>query len=428
MFDEVKPLSGKAKNTFGGWAATLVDNLDTLYIMEMRDEFNSAVEAAISIDWSDFQGGSACNMFETTIRYLGGLLSAYDLSHEPALLDKAIELGDMLYAGFDTPNHMPGFWLDFGKARLGKLLADEHQPAASVTLQMEFTRLAQLTGNNKYYDAVARVTDKLYDSQNKTQVPGMWPTFFQLRHGMFTLDNSFTLGALSDSMYEYVLKTHLLLGATEPKYEQMYRTAADTVIEYLLFRPMTPENLDNLMSGTYVHEEKDEKRSSHLNPQGQHLACFAGGMFALGGKVFNIPKHIEVGEKLTRGCIWAYEKSMNGVAPEIFELMACESKIDCVWDEDQWLKASDGREVPRGFTGVSDPRYILRPEAIESVFVLYRITGKEEYRDAAWKMFMAIQTMTDAPFGNAAIADVTMSDPRQMDSMEVSEIATNHSC
>jgi mannosyl-oligosaccharide alpha-1,2-mannosidase len=54
------------------------------------------------------------SVFETTIRYVGGLLSAYDLSDEkyPILLAKAIELGDMLYDSFDTANNMPvvGSW------------------------------------------------------------------------------------------------------------------------------------------------------------------------------------------------------------------------------------------------------------------------------------------------------------------------------
>lgn len=32
-WDELRPVSGGGKNTFGGWAATLVDSLDTLWIM-----------------------------------------------------------------------------------------------------------------------------------------------------------------------------------------------------------------------------------------------------------------------------------------------------------------------------------------------------------------------------------------------------------
>lgn len=108
MHDEVTPLTGKSKDPFGGWAATLVDALDTLWIMDMKDEFTKAVAAADGIDFTR-SPMATINIFETNIRYLGGFLSAYELSGRahPILLKKAIELGDLLMCAFDTPNHMP---------------------------------------------------------------------------------------------------------------------------------------------------------------------------------------------------------------------------------------------------------------------------------------------------------------------------------
>jgi hypothetical protein len=38
-----------------------------------------------------------------------------------------------------------------------------------------------------------------------------------------------------------------------------------------------------------------------------------------------------------------------------------------------------------------DPRYQLRPEVVESVFVLWRITGNPKYRAVAWRIFQALQ-------------------------------------
>lgn len=107
MRDEVAPLSGGYRTVFGGWAATLIDSLDTLWIMGFKAEFRQAVMAVSKIDFSKPEGHEALNLFETTIRYLGGLLSAYDLSQQSVLLKKAIELGEMLYIAFDTPNRMP---------------------------------------------------------------------------------------------------------------------------------------------------------------------------------------------------------------------------------------------------------------------------------------------------------------------------------
>jgi len=71
-----------------------------------------------------------------------------------------------------------------------------------------------------------------------------------------------------------------------------------------------------------------------------------------------------------------------------------------------------------GFTGIGDARYILRPEAIESVFILYRMTGDERLRDQAWDMFQAIERHTKVEYGSAALVDVTSNTPRQSDIME----------
>ena len=62
-----------------------------------------------------------------------------------------------------------------------------------------------------------------------------------------------------------------------------------------------------------------------------------------------------------------------------------------------------------------------RPEAIESVFVMYRITGDKTWRDKGWKMFQAIQNATRTEWGYSAIKDVTVTKSKKKnmsDSME----------
>ena len=112
--DEVMPVSGSKKDPFAGWGATLVDALDSLWIMGMKDEFEEAVKAVENIDFTTTHRPDV-PLFETTIRYLGGFLAAYDMAgkkHE-ILLTKAKELAEILMAAFDTPNRMPQtyyFW------------------------------------------------------------------------------------------------------------------------------------------------------------------------------------------------------------------------------------------------------------------------------------------------------------------------------
>ena len=108
MKDELHPISGQYVNTFGGWAATLVDSLDTLWLMGMKDEFEVAVDAAAMIDFSMTEF-DVINVFETTVRYLGGYLGAFDITDSayPVLLRKATEVREFFYKAFNTPNRIP---------------------------------------------------------------------------------------------------------------------------------------------------------------------------------------------------------------------------------------------------------------------------------------------------------------------------------
>lgn len=108
MQDELSPVSGKFRNPFCGWAATLVDSLDSLWMMGMMDQFENATAAVKDIDFTT-SIKNEIPLFETTIRYLGGLLGAYDISgaKHKILLHKAVELAEILMGAFDTPNRMP---------------------------------------------------------------------------------------------------------------------------------------------------------------------------------------------------------------------------------------------------------------------------------------------------------------------------------
>lgn len=413
--DELAPISGESIDTFGGWAATLVDTLDTLWIMDLKLEFYEASAAVVAIDFAETSAGAA-NVFETTIRHLGGLLSAYDLSGDKAILQKAVELGEMLYVAFDTPNRLPGFWLNFDDAINGNQLAGTNDPSASpASLCLEFTRLSQITGDPKFYDATDRVTRFLERTQHDTTLPGMWPTTMDFQNEKAPGD-SFTLGALADSLYEYLPKMYALLGGRDDTYEKLYRGAADATIKHLLFRPMLPDGKDILFAG----DARVEDGRVELTPESQHLTCFTGGMFALGGKLLGIDEDINIGERLARGCGWAYSQFPTGLMPEIFGLIPCDSLEGCAWDEERWNREGD-RTLNKGWIHAREPKYILRPEAIESVFLLYRMTGKEDLRDLAWDMFQGILKSTETDLAYAAIKDVNaVGETEKEDSMEVS--------
>ncbi|KAH8170658.1 glycosyl hydrolase family 47 domain-containing protein [Sarocladium implicatum] len=398
--DELAPLSETGKKSLSGWGAQLIDALDTLWIMDLKDEFRLAVRQVATIDWA--ATNDHINVFEVTIRHLGGLISAYELSGEQVLLYKAVELGDMLYAAFDTPNRLPPHWLDVYKARSGRQEADESMSgAAGGSLCLEFTRLTQLTGDPKYYDATERLKQFFHKFQNETTIPGLWPHTMNYQQEKMT-KTLYTLGAGSDSMYEYLPKMHALLGGLDLEYEKMIVKALEAARDNLMYKPMNPSDKNFLMIGKAT---VNKNKIVELAPETEHLACFAGGMYALAGRLLNRGHFTDLGARLTRGCVWAYESFQTNIMPEIVELVACESRYKpCPYDPEA-LPSGRAKNLPAGFVRVRDTEYRLRPEAIESVFYMWRTTGEKTYREAAWSMWKGIVRETETDLAFATVDD-----------------------
>lgn len=580
--DELKPSSRESANPFMGWGATLVDSLDTLWIMGLTEEFEEAVECVAAIDFTT-SPRKDIPLFEVTIRYLGGLLGAYDVSNNKYadLLRQARILADILIGAFDTPNHMPLTFYNWALQHTSQ----PHRASAHVvmaelgTLSLEFTRLAQLTGNITYYDAVARVTDELEQLQTKTLIPGLWPLKLDasgcktsgvplavkamsqgeadhvgstpqairrsseeaqpplrmasqevlevkcIPQGLAAepdgIPQEFGIGGQADSTYEYLPKMHLLLRGGTDQYKRMYSNAAKAIREKLLFRPMTKDKTDSLFASahTFSRKAKDARKRETIVYEVTHLSCFVGGMFALGSRLFDIPTDLELAKKLTEGCVWAYNSMPTGIMAESAAVVPCASLDGCDWNETRWHEAvdperqerfaaltaynrkqkaiydkahevasgahkdldgsissagpsimdaasrkRDGTEeddprsalaadvvdnhtvsatatysfvpkaalsheeyvqaqirearLPPSYTRIFDAKYGLRPEALESVFYLYRITGDDSWREKGWKMFQAITRVTHTDIGHSAIKDVTSLAGEQTDKME----------
>lgn len=112
--DDLKPSTNEPGYSRNDWGATAVDALGTAILMEKVEVVNTVLQHIQSIDFSKTK--SPISVFETTIRYLGGMLSAYDLLTGPfshlvsdqtlikALLDQSERLGTILSTAF-VPGH-----------------------------------------------------------------------------------------------------------------------------------------------------------------------------------------------------------------------------------------------------------------------------------------------------------------------------------
>lgn len=402
--DVYNPLTKTGKNMGPhplGWI--IVDSLDTLHLMGLDEEFKTATawvanELTYDIDYE-------VNVFETTIRMLGGLLSAYFLSQNDMFLDKAVDLGDRLLGAFESPSGLPYASVNLKTKKGVKNHVDNgaSSTAEVSTLQLEFKYLSKLTGESLYWEKVEKIMQIL---DNNHAQDGLVPIYVHPDTGRYQ-GQIIRLGSRGDSYYEYLLKQYLQTEQEEPIYNLMYQESLRGMKDNLL-RHSKPNNL--AFFGELEHGIKGP-----LSNKMDHLVCFIGGLFALGAtdgqtlqkarKSSNWSKMKEddmlLAKDITHTCYEMYHQTATGLAPEIVVF-----NTDDTSKEDFYVKPLDRHNLQR-------------PETVESLFILYRITGDPIYRKWGWEIFKSFEQHTKTPGGSyTSLQDVTEVPPKQRDNME----------
>ncbi|KAI5115464.1 hypothetical protein M0805_006169, partial [Coniferiporia weirii] len=417
--DEYHPISHQGTNLSeaGGIGYTVVDSLDTMMIMGLEDEVARArkwVEEKLSFD----KDGSF-STFETTIRVLGGLLSAYHLSGGDKLyLERAVDLADRMLPAFDTPSGLPLSSVNLAQ-RVGIPDRDNNgwvSTAEVATLQLEMRYLSALTDDDTYWKAAEKVMSLIKKNNLR---PHLATIFMDPESGAF-VPFDIRLGSRGDSYYEYLIKQYLQTARTEDVYKDMYLESMDAVNKHLIQRSKTSGII-------YTAELIPERQSGgetywRLVPKQDHLVCFLGGSMMLGATTagalvedVSIPPHPSqlspeakrdwrVGVELIRTCMETH-KTATGLAPEIVHFRLPNDGIDSQMSgtpTDWYIKgARPGARPPL------DARYILRPETVESLFIAYRLTGEKKYREYGWQIFQAIEKHCKVSTGGyAAVLNV----------------------
>jgi len=230
--DELKPVSRSFSEWFG-LGLTLIDALDTMWILGLRKEFEEARK------WVSkklrFQKDVDVNLFESTIRILGGLLSAYHLSGDDLFLKKAEDFGNRLMPAFQTPSKIPYSDVNIGTGAAHPPRWTSDSTVAEVTsIQLEFRELSRLTGSKKFQEAAEEVTRRVHSLSGKKD--GLVPMFINTHSGLFTHMGVFTLGARADSYYEYLLKQWIQGGKKETQLVEDYLEAVEGIKRHLLRR------------------------------------------------------------------------------------------------------------------------------------------------------------------------------------------------
>lgn len=113
-------------------------------------------------------------------------------------------------------------------------------------------------------------------------------------------------------------------------------------------------------------------------------------MLGLGGIALNRTKDLLLGQELAFTCRKLYQMTPTGLGPEAVgwaptpeEMSRRQSRLG---KKIRGSINSQAAPYRKGFL-ISDARYLLRPETVESIFYMYRLTGNPLYQDWAWEIF-----------------------------------------
>lgn len=387
--DEVAPIAGGCgRGSWGNLGMTIVDSLDTLWLAGLHAEFLEGEQWVADNFLSDGQFSTGrVSFFETTIRALAGLLSSYALSKRPVLLQKARKIGDRLLNAFRNRPWVASY-IDIRRPQ--DIEATPHW-RRSVALAdagsnvLEFAYLSRASGDPKYERIADEHMRKIMRAAKKSHRE-LAPMFLDPSSERFA-GNAVSMAACADSYFEYLLKMYLLSGKTD--LDALYAWKAAMLQMRSSLVGVSREGLTYVAVQGYAGGQPG-------SPVMDHLSCFVGGNLALGSYV--VPKeHAEdwwlpLGIQITRSCYETYHRSPTGLAAEV------NSFADSIFPQERHFR--------------------LRPETLESLFYLYRITGNSTYRDWSWQIIQAINRTARTKYGFAKVLDTGSKSIRFEDSQE----------
>lgn len=417
-YDMLKPRSKEADHWFN-LGLTIVDSVDTLMMMGLVRESKLAVDW-IENDLNFRSENENSNCFEMTIRVLAGILSAYHLSGREKLKQQAISMGDILLKCYSTESQIiPYSDIDLKSQRAHPPQWNPHSSLSEVaSLQLEFRYLAQISGNSTYEQTTFKTSEHIHKllTERKNKLLPMYinPSSGQLE------DSVITLGARSDSYYEYLLKQYLQTGIKW--LETDYLDAIDEIKEKMLKHTGGPNNYTYVAEMQIYRTINDTEDIKYFNKM-DHLVCFLPGTLILGYYHFSpqasdyrikynletpdykinsrYDSHLNLAKALARTCYHMYSDMGTGLSPEIATFVhVTESN-----------PSSPNGYQPELQVQSTSAHNILRPEFVESLFYLYHITGLPIYRVQAGKVFDAFQKYSRITTGYSPVSDVRHKPP-----------------
>jgi mannosyl-oligosaccharide alpha-1,2-mannosidase len=360
--DQIRPVSGGFVEFFvpgRPMGLTIVEALDTLWLMELDTELEQGL-AWVRANLS-FNVDASFQVFETNIRMLGGLLSAFHCVGERRLLDLAVDLGNRLLPAFTkSPTGIP---YRFVNLRTGAVSGPDTNLAETGTYIAEFGFLSQLTGDRRYFNAAKRAFQVTFEKRTPLN---LLPFAIHAETGQF-LNRTATIGPPADSFYEYLFDGWDLFRDADLK--SWYDTLTAAIVAHQA----------ETVGGRLWFGQVDAF-TGQITDRGQsELAAFYAGLLAQGG---------DVARGRAYHTSWSAVQDRYGVLPEGIDYTTLAA-------------TSKGNQ--------------LRPEFADSAFTLWLITRDELFRQRANTHYQQMKRTSKVRFGYTILNDVTTNPVRRGD-------------
>ncbi|TFK55771.1 alpha-mannosidase [Heliocybe sulcata] len=375
--DWSNPSNIASNDVAGNFSLTLIDSLDTLVALGDRDGFETAVRNVIQ--WVSFDVNTKPQVFETTIRVLGGLLSGHLFAvdkdfdfylpwYHGELLDLAHDLGRRLLPAFGTPTGIPYARINL-RHGLQRGETVETCTAGAGSLILEFGTLSRLTGDDRFEKAAYKAFFALW---NRRSDIGLVGNTINTWTGTWMHPEVTGIGAGIDSFYEYALKWYVLSGEIE--FLDVWHESYAAIMRYARANDGFWFRSVSIHTGDITYYTTDS------------LSAFWPGLQVLAGDLDNaIKSHL---------AFWNIWRRHAGL-PEIYDT---------------------------NFMYATSLQYPLRPEFVESTWYLYRATGDPFYLDVGERILNDITVRARVECGLAGIQDLRINQrDDRMESFVLSE-------
>lgn len=372
--DYANPSNININDILGDYCLTLVDSLDTLAVMGNVTRFKEAVELVVRS--VNFDKDNVVQVFEVNIRVLGSLISAHLLMMDPdkpfgelkpdwydgELLHLAHDLASRLLPAFEkSATGIPYPRINLQKG-LPKAAFTETCTAGAGSLVLEFGILSRLLGDPVYEGYARRANKVLWNS--RAENTGLLGNVIDVQSGKW-IGRLSGLGAGLDSFYEYLLKSYIMFGEDDDY--QMFNESYHVIKQYMR-RGRQHCNKGHGDHPLYVNVNmmNGAIQTSWIDSL---QAAFAGVQVLFG----------DIEEAICTHALYFSIWKRYGVLPERFN----------------WQKISADVTF-----------YPLRPELVESTYLLYQATKNPFYLHVGMEILESLNKFAKARCGYATVHSV----------------------